>query len=193
MKIPFAFIIVIVHLISCQGCNKLANDKDFRIDPKAREVVNNFYKWYIGDAYQKGSGYYQVPPFKRISDQLYVFDGAELEKRLAKVPFFSNEYRNQLVNKLKLCNAEMSKKIWEYEPEPQFDIGKCNYLWFDNWVGGQGESINDFRIIEENNHETYTEFLVEILIDKVVFVKSKVKVVKESDLYKIDNIMLVWD
>lgn len=158
-----------------------------------KNVVKEFYAWYINDAHKNKFGYYQVPSFKKMDTSTYVFDKDVLAKRLNTIPYFSKSFKNALLQKLESCNQKMEKIEWEFEPEPEFNIDECNYLWFDNWVGGQGEDIDGFNIISEVSKEHATEFVVEILINKKAFTKSKVLVSKEGNYYKIDNIQLDWN
>ncbi len=171
---------------SCIGERKKSN-------PDARKVVEDFYAWYIDTAYKIEPGYYQIPPFKKINNSGYIFDKVELSKRLSKIDYLSELFKNDILNKLEVCNQQMKKKKWDYEPEPQFNISECDYLWYDNWVGGQGENINGFNIIKETDTNLGFEFMVEILINKNVFAKSKVNVAKEGKAYKIVSIELVWN
>lgn len=186
MKILLA--LITLQLFFYQSC---ATNKT-RANPDARKVVEDFYNWYI-DTYKNVFDYYQVPPFKKTGTTEYIFDKDTLSQRLNKIKYISEKYKANLLDKLELCNNEMKKKKWDYEPEPQFNISQCNYLWFDNWVGGQGENIDGFNIISEVDNQSSIEFVVEILIKKKVFTKSKVTVEKEKNTYKVLNIELVWD
>ena len=87
----------------------------------------------------------------------------------------------------------MLKRTWEYEPEPQFNIRQCDYLWYDNWVGGQGENINGFRVVNGTQTGSHVNFNVEILINDKVFTKSIVTLEKIEGNYQISNIELIWD
>ncbi|MFZ5972426.1 MAG: hypothetical protein ACOYXA_12610 [Bacteroidota bacterium] len=182
------FSILVINLFFLNSCTA---DKT-KVNPDAKKVVESFYTWYIGDAYSKLFDYYQVPPFKKMGDKEYIFDKNELSERLNKVDYLSDSYKRAILDKLELCNNEMRKRKWDYEPEPQFNIKQCDYLWYDNWVGGQGERINGFNIINETSNQSNIEFLVEILINNKVFTKSKVTVEKEKNSYKISNIELIW-
>jgi hypothetical protein len=180
--------IILIPIISSFGCY----DKKAKNDSGAKKVVEEFYSWYISDAYKNKFDYYQVPPFKKIAEGKYVFDKDELVRRLNGIRFFSERLKAELLNKLEVCNQQMQKQIWDSEPEPQFNIAECNYLWFDNWVGGQGEEIDGYNVIDEKVQGNNVEIIVEIMINKKRFTKSKVLTVKEGGAYKIDNIELVW-
>jgi hypothetical protein len=159
----------------------------------SRKLVNDFYSWYIKNAYQTTPSYYQIPPFKRLATSQYVFDRDELAKRLNKISYLSEAYKKGLLDKLNECNHQMKKRKWQHEPEPQFNITECDYLWYDNWVGGQGEKVDGFNIVKENPGSSTTDFIVEILINKKVFSRSRVTVGIEERDYKILNIELIWN
>lgn len=181
------FFLFVLQLFFCQGCVSQ------KTNPNARKVVEDFYNWYISDAYKNKFDYYQVPPFKNVGERKYVFDKEELKRRLLEIKYFSKNFRTRLLDKLDLCNDAMSKLDWDFEPEPQFNISQCNYLWFDNWIGGQGENINGFRIVKETNDGSNAEFIVEILINEKVFTKSKVQIEQLENNYLISDIVLIWN
>lgn len=177
IAIPIAFV----------GCKPTSSN------PEARKVVFDFYEWYINDAYKNLHDYYQVPGIKKIGDQKYIFDKNELKNRLDEIPYLSQSYKEEILGKMETCNGMMNKKKWDHEPEPQFDIRECDYLWFDNWVGGQGENISGFNIVSEKEQGPDTEFIVEIQINQKRFTKSKVTVKDENGTFKIATIELVWN
>ena len=117
-----------------------------------RNLVSQFFTWYIKEAGIRGSSYYQVPRYKKLSQTSYIFDINDLKKRLDKVFFFSEDFKTRQIEKLKLCNAEMQKISWDSEPESQFNVRACDYLWYDNWIGGQGEDIDGFSIISQTDN-----------------------------------------
>ena len=156
-------------------------------------MVAEFYDWYISEAYPTRYDYYQVPPFVKQGKTTYLFDVLEYEKRLRTISALSERFINESVQRLTICNEEMQKIEWEAEPEPQFNIPPCNYLWGDTWVGGQGEEIDGFAIrssaIQSDGSVVCT---VDILIDQEKFVRSDVIVSKQDNIYKIDAIALLW-
>lgn len=184
-----ALLLLIFHSVIIHGCG-ISNQTP---DPKAKKIVESFYKWYINDAYVNNPGYYQTPPFKKLEKGKYVFDKFELRKRLNQIKELSESYKITLLEKLEICNHEMFKRTWEYEPEPQFNIQQCDYLWYDNWVGGQGENINGFRIVNGTQIGSNVNFNVEILINDKVFTKSIVTLEMTEGNYQISNIELIWD
>jgi hypothetical protein len=111
---------------------------------------------------------------------------------LEKITFFSNEFKQQLVTKLNLCNSEMKKIAWDSEPESQFNIKACNYLWFDNWVGGQGENISGYEVLNELAEHDCKLVTIQIMVDEKPFTKTKVKVVRIDGSFKISDMELDW-
>lgn len=162
-------------------------------DSLARQTVDEFYNWFINDAYPKSTSYFQVPPFERLNETTYIFDLREFKERINTIDYFSNEYKEKLVRRLENCNAEMRKINWEFEPEPMFNIDACNYLWGNQWVGGQGEKITGYKIDEvQKNSEEYS-VIVRLLVEDKTFVHSQVFLTKKDDEFKIYDIKLIWN
>jgi len=159
-------------------------------DSKLVEPVECFYSWYITEQYLENPSYYQVPDFEKIGKKSYVFNLTQFQARLDKIPYFSESYKTKLIDQLIVCNEKMQKYEWDFEPEPMFNLEPCNYLWGDQWVGGQGENISDFEI--DNIDFENKIVIVQIFIDDNPFVKSTVKLQESSDGYKISDINLEW-
>lgn len=176
--------------------NALPSDSS-HIDPNqdslALKTVGEFYNWYINDAYSKSTSYYQVPTFEKLDETTYVFDLREFKERVNTIDYLSENYKKKLVSRLESCNSEMRKVKWEYEPEPMFNIDACNYLWGNQWVGGQGEKIDGFKIEEVQTNANDASVIVCILIEDKTFVRSHLFLTKKDDQYKIHDIKLIWD
>lgn len=179
----------IVLVLGTKSCHSQKNDSI--VFPET-EFASRFFKWYLNEIKQKGQSYYQIPTYKKIDSKTYVFDIAEFKKRLEKITFFSNEFKQQLVTKLNLCNSEMKKIVWDFEPESQFNIKACNYLWFDNWVGGQGENISGYEVLNELAEHDCKLVTIQIMVDEKPFTKTKVKVVRIDGSFKISDMELDW-
>jgi len=94
----------------------------------------------------------------------------------------------QGIKKLVISN-EMLKFEWDYEPESNFNIPACSFLWNMEWFGSQEDENNKFDILKEFKKEEkgYT-YIVQNYIDNKPLFKYKVKVVLEGDNYKINSI-----
>lgn len=189
MKSFIVVVLLVTYSLSCRSSDKSAFAKE---DSLAMETVQEFYQWYIYEVYPQGSGYYQVPRYEKVDRVTYIFDIDDYQKRLSSVEFFSNGYKKKLIDRIRKCNQAMREVKWEYEPEPMFNIEQCNYLWGNQWVGGQGERVNGFKVesIVVNDGEAHC--IVNILIDDKVFVRSILNLSKFEDEYKITNISLDW-
>ncbi|HET8859932.1 hypothetical protein [Marivirga sp.] len=187
-SICLLFLVVFYSL----GCKPNSINTDIGGDSLAIRTVNKFYNWYINDAYPKSTSYYQVPTFDKLDATTYVFDLEEFNERINTIDYFSEDYKKKLVSRLENCNSEMRKIKWEHEPEPMFNIDACNYLWGNQWVGGQGENINGFKIEEVQVHSDDVLVIVSILIEDKTFVRSHVLLTKKDKEFKINDIKLVW-
>lgn len=190
MKNIFVIILLMTYALSCKASNKkpIANE-----DSLAIKTVQEFYDWYINEAYPKSTSYYQVPGYKKLDKFTYIFDLEEYEERLNTIKYFSENYKQKLINKLQNCNQEMQKIKWEYEPEPMFNIEACNYLWGNQWIGGQGERVDGFKVESIKIKNGEAECVVNILINNRSFVQSIVLLEKARNEYKISNIDLNWE
>ena len=189
MKNILVAIILMGYALSCRSSDRKHTANE---DSLAAETVQEFYEWYINEAYSESTSYYQIPSYKKLSETTYVFDLEEYEERISTITYFSNSYKQMLTNRLQNCNQEMQKIVWDYEPEPMFNIKACNYLWGNQWVGGQGERIDGFNIESTEVDSDEAKSVVNILIDDRVFVRSIVSLVKVNGNYKISNIRLDW-
>jgi hypothetical protein len=160
------------------------------LDSTAVAVVNGFFSWYIEKAYAHKPGYYQLPPYKKLNPESYIFDITEYQKRIGEIEFFSSAFKKTLSDKLNTCNTEMQKVSWDSEPESQFNIKACDYLWYDNWVGGQGENIDGFKIVSETSKTDAIVVLVQMTIDDEPYSHVNVEVKREDGVYRISGIQL---
>jgi hypothetical protein len=117
----------------------------------------------------------------------------EDKKRINTIDYFSEGFKDKLITRLNNCNQEMRKVKWDYEPEPMFNIVACNYLWGNQWVGGQGEKITGFKIESAQSDSDDFLVIVEILTRDKVFVRSHVLLKKTGKEFKINDINLVWN
>ncbi len=188
MKTTSILFLFLLYALSC-----LSNHINPNQDSLALKTVDDFYNWYINDAYPKSTSYFQVPPFEKLDETTYVFDLREFKKRINTIDYFSKSYKEKLVSMLESCNTEMRKIKWGFEPEPMFNIDTCNYLWGNQWVGGQGEKITGYKIngVEKSSDEF--SVIVSILIEDKTFVRSHVFLTKMDDKFKINDIKLIWN
>jgi hypothetical protein len=188
MKTIAIFVLLIFHALNCQAGYIIPNQ-----DSLALKTVKEFYDWYINEAYPKNTSYFQVPDYKKLDENTYIFDLEEDKKRINTIDYFSEGFKDKLITRLNNCNQEMRKVKWDYEPEPMFNIVACNYLWGNQWVGGQGEKINEFKIESIQSDSDDFLVIVEILIGDKFFVRPHVSLKKTGEEFKINDINLVWN
>ena len=189
MKNAFVVTLLLGYALSCRSNNI---ERAVIEDSLAANTVQKFYQWYIHEAYPKSTSYYQIPSYRKLDETTYVFDLEEYEERLNTVPYFSDTYRQTLISRLRNCNREMREVAWDYEPEPMFNIKACNYLWGNQWVGGQGEVIGGFKVDSIEVDGSKAKSVVSILTGGRVFVRSIVSLEKIKGNYKISGIELSW-
>ncbi|MEQ9219097.1 MAG: hypothetical protein RLO17_13700 [Cyclobacteriaceae bacterium] len=182
--------LLILFLSISLGCKSIPTNVGK--DSSAVEIVSKFYSWYINEAYQKSTSYYQVPGYKKVDVSKYIFNVDEYKDRLEDIYWFSDNYKEKLINQLKVCNEELMRFDWDAEPEPMFNLKPCNYLWGNQWVGGQGEKIDGFEIVLSERERELVICNVNILIDNNVFVRSIVTLKEYNDEFQIIDISLDW-
>ena len=181
---------MIFYVLSCQSKDRKPG---INTDSLAIKTVKEFYDWYINEAYPKSTSFYQVPGYKKLDETTYIFDLEEYKRRINTINYFSKGFKKKLITRLENCNQEMQKIEWEYEPEPMFNIDACNYLWGNQWVGGQGERISGFIIDETHTNGNEATVMVSILTGDKVFVRSKILLEMKEKEYKIEDIVLKWN
>ncbi|MDG5817109.1 hypothetical protein QA601_18570 [Chitinispirillales bacterium ANBcel5] len=163
----------------------------------ATSLVDEFYNWYIHQIYKTGnSSDYQNAPFKELAPDKYGLDIETYKQKLDKIHYFSEGYKSALISKNLKCSIAMMNSNHEFNPfEEMFHLGEdnhiCNILWYDNWLGGQGENINGYKISDVYKVDSTSYSIhVHILLDDEVFSTADVTVEFQSENAKISNIDL---
>lgn len=140
-------IYLLIILVLVVGCKTNAGDNGESIseDEEVKNYVSNFYTWYIFNIYKSYKSKYFLPNYVKRGESKYIFDTQIMIKKLRNTGYFSENFIKRDSMRVSLCNAEMLKIDWEYEPEPEFNISLCNFLWKDRIVGGQGEDLDSFE------------------------------------------------
>ena len=165
-------------------------------DSLPREVVFNFYNWYVNDIYMKDKEYEYYPHYKKYSKHKYGLDVEQYTKSIQSITFFSPKYKDFLIKRAIECHKQMLNKIFDINPnEEYYDFEDCPKCWFivkEWWFGSQEEKNNRFDILDkvEKGKDTYYYF-VQDYIDNPPFSVFKVEVVKVKDEYKINAISIV--
>lgn len=132
-----------------------------------------------------------MPDVLSDGDSVYFLDSLGYLKKLREANFFSKAYILNQAKAIGTCNKEIQSQKWDANSELDFD--GCEFTTFDQWVGGQGEDIDGFKIVSvlEDTHSNKSPIVtVETLIGGKKFVVILVRVVKEDEDYKIDDIII---
>lgn len=156
----------------------------------ADTTVDQFFDWYINGIYPETQGSYLLVSYEKQGHKKYIFNEQEYQEKITSIPFFTRSLKDSLIGNIRKCNAKMLKYDWDYEPEPQFNIDECSYLWYDSWIGGQGEDINGYTIDHVKSDHTSSWFKVTTLINDAPFSIVRVSVVKVQNDYKINHLQL---
>jgi len=159
---------------------------------KSKKVVEDFYSWYLLDV-KTGSKYPQVN-YLKIDNETYIYDKSSYIRTLKETPYFSEEYINNISDQFDECNKLIKQVVFKHEPEGGgAGIPECNFLWYDLWIGGQGESMDRFQIWNTEIKKDQILITVNLFVEKFNPLSSKITVVNENGKYKISNIELVYN
>ena len=81
-------------------------------DSLPREVVFNFYNWYVNDIYMKDKEYEYYPHYKKYSKHKYGLDVEQYTKSIQSITFFSPKYKDFLIKRAIECHKQMLNKIF---------------------------------------------------------------------------------
>jgi len=159
---------------------------------ESEKVVEDFYSWYIHDV--KMDPKYQQNNYLKIDNETYIYDKDVYIKTLKEIPYFSEEYINNISDQFDECNNLIKKVVFKNEPEGGgAGIPECNFLWYDLWIGGQGESMDGFQIWDTKIKKDQILITVNLFIGKHNPLSSQVTVVEENGEYKISKIELIYN
>jgi len=203
----FIVYITLLFFISCKEQSKKqtsviqnkilkVTDNNTNSDSLSRKVVYDFYKWYINDVYLKRIRDYDRAPYKKNDKNKYGLDIEMYKKSLKKVSFFSESFKEILIEENRLCSEAMiNSDLGDFDPKYDADFylenGRniCDYLWQPKWFGNQEDENNKFTILDNFSKENNTyKYLVQTFMYGDPFTKYEVIVVKENGLFKINSI-----
>jgi len=204
--------ILCLFLVACKGdtpkktiSSKIqvskSNEKVVKInsDSLSKNVVYDFYKWYINDVYLKHINDYDHAPYKKYDNNKYGLDIDEYKTNLNRVSFFSQSFKERLIEVNIKCNEAMLKADLDgFNPDYDADFSLdnnsclCNYLWQNQWYGSQEGKNNKFEILDDflKKEGKYT-YTVQTFMYDAPFTQYEVVVIKESNLFKIESIVEV--
>jgi hypothetical protein len=115
-------------------------------------------------------------------------------EKMRKAGYFSENFIKNDSIKIVACNNAMLKYTWDNEPEPEFNIQPCNFLWKDRIIGGQGENLDSFKVLETiMKNDSIAIVNVDIYEKDKRSYNAKVEVIKTSNTtLKINTIELEW-
>lgn len=173
-----------------------ATDNNTNSDSLSKKVIYDFYKWYINDVYLKRIRDYDCAPYKKHGKNKYGLDIEIYKKSLKKVLFFSESFKEVLIEENKLCSEAMvNSDLGGFDPKYDADFylengeNTCNYLWKPKWFGSQEGENNKFVILDKFSKENNGyKYLVQTFMYEEPFTKYEIIVIKEKDLFKINSI-----
>jgi hypothetical protein len=194
MKYKVYIMVLFLGIISCN--TNVSSNSASKTEGKDAytNFVKEFYSWYLNKIYKTYKEFYFLPGYTKLTETAYIFNISPVIEKMRSSGYFSKNFIQNDSIKIADCNKEMLKYKWENEPEPEFNIQPCNFLWKDQIVGGQGENLDNFKIIETNiKNDSIAIVSIDIFEKEKRLYNAKVEVLKDGkDGYKINSIELEW-
>lgn len=161
---------------------------DFSIKATA-SFVTDFYNFYLDSVYEnRNIPFNQAPDHIQVRVGVYQLDSVYRDSLFRSWGYFSNGFLAQDLERLKKCNHLLEDEIFEFEPEPWYNIPGCEWQWYDNFIGGQGETVSKVRIDSSYYESNRWIHVVDVLIGEQTFQKLNVAVSHEKGDLRIDKI-----
>lgn len=195
----FSFIICFLLIGNLHKMAIADNDIKNIIEKQPKEVVLQFYNWYLKNIYLKSPlnkpDVTDHPEVKIINATYQIISKNQFDK-LRKTGFFSEEFfKNELIV-FNACNVQLKKvKIKDVEkcgcfPTDFVKTNDCDFLNGYSWVGGQGEDLKTVKISKVNTVGNRSKVTATIGDGTVDYSHPEVSLVKENDGWKITKIDL---
>ncbi len=177
------FWVVIFLLCFSQG-----KAENFNMGEKASSFIKEFYSWYIREYYSDGNMDLFLPSFIKVDEGKYIFNTKQLCDSLKKHSVFNDEYIINDSIAISECNNAMLKEYWDYEPEIEFNLRPCNYLWNDRFIGAMGQKIlhTIVKVVEVKNNKVNLEVM--FYVNDTGYYKKEVLLKYKNDVFSISSI-----
>ncbi len=197
------FSVFLISFFSCKDSQKQIGTKEKKAsieiasksdinqlnDSLSKKVVHEFYKWYVNDVYFKRIYDYNHAKYKKYDKNKYGLDVPAYRDKINGVKYFSNKFKSSLVERNERCNDEMLKFNWDFEPEPNFNIPACSFIWDTEWFGSQENLDKNFKILNDFiKKDSYYEYTVQSYLNNKPLFQYNIEVIKEDDSFKINSI-----
>lgn len=158
MKIFKRILIVgVLIFLSCKKANTIdQNPKEQTPKESYESFVESFYDWYFKNYYNKSISNPNQPKFIKNNEGKFILDTKGYANQLNEIAFLSSSYKKILLQKCEICSESMERNLKNFDPEydADFYLGKsenqkCDFLWSDLWLSGQGENLNSIKVIGE--------------------------------------------
>lgn len=159
-------------------------------------IVKEFLDWYIKKELLTPTMSFSAN-IKKYPEGIWGLDISKLKADLTDFKFFSNGFIKAIIDKNEECNKVLLKNRITDPDDIYMNLSGnsekyCNFLFFDNWLGGQDAiEVKDYRIIKNEKTKSNNNVLVfvETLTDtKDVYSLLTIEVTKDVSEYRINEI-----
>ncbi len=166
------------------------------------QTALQFYNWYLKEVYAKsGPENPEGPEVKITPDSIYQIIPNTYFDKLKKTGFFSNSFYENELHTYRKCDTQLKKvKLADVDkcgcsPTDLVDVNNndCDFLTYKTWTGGQGESINNAKIIKGITNGNTSVVTMELGGEgNPAYSHPKVFLINESGMWRISKIELKY-
>ncbi len=146
------FIILVILFLFENTLLAVNHPKLFKPYTEHELVVSKFYNWYISDIYLKKR---IENPFPTLyASGTYQLDQIETFEYLRNTGYFSSQYFGEMEKVYYFCNIQLAtvnvKNVEIGGGSPSEDLRDCDFLNTYPWIGGMGEAVSGYEIIDSS-------------------------------------------
>jgi len=175
-------------LISCEQTSS---------QKQSSQLTYDFYHWLIYENYlehyNKGTEYLLEPEITKKGQNQYTIKSNRYISVLKDCGFLSESFIQGEVDKIDRCNKKIARVSFTAEEDLVYsDYKECAFLSYYEWLGGQGEDISGFKVVQVKELAETSTVIIQVLIaDLESGPQFNVKLKKYFDAWKIEKIEML--
>lgn len=127
------------------------------------KVTLDFYRYYLKDIYNTNDSV-ESPSAKLNSNGIYQLDTSEHVKFLNESVYFSSTFYENEIPVFEKCNEDLKtvtvEEVTDAGTFPEEFADACDFVFYHQWVGGQGEELNTVDIVKSEVAQEFAKVTV---------------------------------
>lgn len=163
------------------------------------QVVLRFYNWFLRGPYLSAADNFETPAIKLTKDSIYQIAFETQFDSLKHTGYFSKDFfKNQLQN-YNACNIQLKKVNTKdvdkcgCSPVELIEGNDCDFLTYNSWTGGQGETLNKVTILKTQMINDVSKVTVALGDKNEVYSRPEVILTKEDGEWRISRITIRYN